>query len=533
LNIRQPLTALILATATFLAAAPLQKATNASSTAPVFGATTRLVQVNVVAHDKQGRPVTDLRQDEVELFEEGKQQTISVFMMEESKPLERPSVPTEVFSNQFTASNAARSGYTLILLDWLNSNFGPRHYAKEHILRLLKKVEPRDLVALCILERDRGLRVLHDFTADRAQLVKRIAATNAASAEASVEDPDTSAGGNGGPLDIGPGEISPAATTNRLDSFIAARRVVDTLNSFEQIASYLASVPGRKSLIWLTAGFPTTLGFEMSRRNPGDQEAWSRAMSANRFTFGPEMDRAVRRFNDADIAVYPVDARGLIPGGWKNIASMQEIASRTGGRAYYHRNDLDNAIRSALDDSRISYTLGYYPTDSKDDRDFRAIRVKVRRSGVELRYRRRYQPRTRVATEGKPQVKLQNALTSPLNATAIPLRIKAKKNGEKLLIELVVDPSALLLEEENGRHKGKLSLFFAFRPEDKSGRLQAEAISREVDLPEPIYEQVLKQGLFLRKEMAIPQGATSLRIIARDERADSLGSVTVPLAAIQ
>jgi hypothetical protein len=130
-------------------------------------------------------------------------------------------------------------------------------------------------------------------------------------------------------------------------------------------------------------------------------------------------------------------------------------------------------------------------------------------------------------------VKLHTALTSPLNATAIPLSVKAEKNGEKLTIELVVDPSALLWQEENGRHKGRLSLFLAFRPEDKSGRLRAETISRELDLPRPIYEQVLKQGLSLRKEMAIPQGATSLRIIARDERADSLGSVTVPLAAIQ
>jgi VWFA-related protein len=492
------------------------------------------VQVNVVAQDKQGNPVTDLRQDEFELLEGGKRQNISVFLMEESKPLERPSVPRNVFSNQFTASNAARSGYTLILLDWLNSNFGPRFYAKDHLLRLLRQVEPRDLVALCVLDRDRGLRVLHDFTGDRAELVKRLAATSPGSPQAPANDSDLAAGGdsaNSVPFDIGPTETSPAATSTRLDSFIAARRVVDTLSSFEQIASYLGSVPGRKSLIWLTAGFPTTLGFD-TPRTEGDQEAWSKAMSANRFTFSSELDRAVLSFNNADIAVYPVDVRGLIPGGWRNITPMQEIASRTGGRAYYNRNDLDNAIRSALDESRISYTLSYYPSDAKDDRDFRDIRVKVRRSGVQVRYRRGYQPPTTIAREGKPQVKLENALTSPLNATAIPLSVKADKNGEKLLIELTVDPS-VLLQEENGRHKGRLTLFFAFRPEDKSGRLRAETFSRELDLSQSLYEQVLKQGLSLRKEMVIPEGATSLRIIARDERADSFGSVTVPLAAIQ
>jgi len=528
MKIRQPLIVLAAATATLLSAAPLQQE-NAGD-APVFRSTTRLIQVNVVAHDKQGKPVTDLRQEEFEVFEGGKRQAIAVFLMEESKPVERPRLPRNLFSNQFTASNASRSGYTLILLDWLNSNFGARFNGKEHLLRLLRQVEPRDLVALCVLDRDRGLRVLHDFTGDRTELVKRIAASGASSAQASVDDPDLTAGA--GPLDIGPAETSPAAGSTRLDSFMAARRVVDTLSSFEQIASYLASAPGRKSLIWLTAGFPTTFGYE-TPRTFGDQEAWSKAMSANRFTFSPEMDRAVRRFNDADIAVYPVDIRGLLLGGWRNITPMNEIASRTGGLAYYHRNDLDNAIRSALDDTRISYTLGYYPADGNDDKDFRDIRVKVRRAGVEVRYRRGYEPPARVARQSKPQVRLENALRSPLDATGIPLNVKAEKRGEKLLIELVVDPSALLLQDENGRRKGRLSLFLAFRPEDKSGRLHAETMSRDLDLPRPQYEQVLKQGLALRQELVIPQGATSLRIIARDDSADSLGSVTVPLAAIQ
>jgi len=328
----QRLIAFAAAAATMFSAAPPQQNRSAGDAA-IFRSTARLVQVNVVAHDKQGRPVTDLRQEEFDQSDGGKRQTIAVFLMEESKPVERPSLPRNVFSNQFTASHASRSGYTLILLDWLNSNFGARFNGKEHLLRLLRQVEPRDLVALCVLDRDRGLRVLHDFSGGRAELVKKIAATSASFAQAPVDDPDLTAGAS--TLDIGPTETSPAAGSTRLDSFMAARRVMDTLSSFEQIASYLASVPGRKSLIWLTAGFPTTFGFETLRAT-ADQEAWSKAMSANRFTFSPEMDRAVRRFNDADIAVYPVDIRGLLTGGSRNIAPMNEIAARTGGLAYYH-----------------------------------------------------------------------------------------------------------------------------------------------------------------------------------------------------
>jgi len=120
---------------------------------------------------------------------------------------------------------------------------------------------------------------------------------------------------------------------------------------------------------------------------------------------------------------------------------------------------------------------------------------------------------------------LDNAIRSALDDT--------RKRGEKLFMELVVDPSALVLREENGRRKGGLSVVLALRPEDHSGRLRAETMSRELDLPRPVYEQVLKQGLVLRKELIIPQGATSLRIVARDDRANLLGSVTVALAAIK
>src|SRR5207253_2824862 len=101
--------------------------------------------------------------------------------------------------------------------------------------------------------------------------------------------------------------------------------------------------------------------------------------------FEDEIKRASRVVNNANIAVYPVDARGLItmpkvltaqsnvaftPGQSKaaldvplaptGTHSLQMIADSTGGRAFYNTNDLKNAIRTALDDSEITYTLGFY-----------------------------------------------------------------------------------------------------------------------------------------------------------------------------
>src|ERR1035441_6631543 len=41
---------------------------------------------------------------------------------------------------------------------------------------------------------------------------------------------------------------------------------------------------------------------------------------------------------------------------------MGGIAALTGGVASYLRNDIDVAIREAIDDGRVSYTLGFYPS---------------------------------------------------------------------------------------------------------------------------------------------------------------------------
>ena len=53
---------------------------------PVFGTGTAAVLLDVVVRDKKGRPVTDVRQDELEVYEEGVRQTIEGFKFVETAP---------------------------------------------------------------------------------------------------------------------------------------------------------------------------------------------------------------------------------------------------------------------------------------------------------------------------------------------------------------------------------------------------------------------------------------------------------------
>src|SRR5260370_34540907 len=67
------------------------------------------------------------------------------------------------------------------------------------------------------------------------------------------------------------------------------------------------------------------------------------------------------------------------------------IADETGGRAFNNHNGLDTAIRKALDDSAVSYTLGFYQDSSEADGKYHELKGRVGHKGVDVRHRKGYE----------------------------------------------------------------------------------------------------------------------------------------------
>src|SRR2546428_9443700 len=69
--------------------------------ADVVRITTNLVQVDAVVTDKSGKVVTDLKPEEVQIFEDGRQQKVTHFSyyVAESPPVEKPTKPVTVDRN--------------------------------------------------------------------------------------------------------------------------------------------------------------------------------------------------------------------------------------------------------------------------------------------------------------------------------------------------------------------------------------------------------------------------------------------------
>src|SRR5579862_2212368 len=95
--------------------------------APMFRAGTQLVQVSVIAQDKKGQPVADLRREEFQIFDNGSPQEIRVFLAETEKPNSLTAPETRApntFTNQIAAPAGAHNGYSVILIDNLFTIFG-------------------------------------------------------------------------------------------------------------------------------------------------------------------------------------------------------------------------------------------------------------------------------------------------------------------------------------------------------------------------------------------------------------------------
>lgn len=531
-----------------VAQTPQQSVPAKAPQAPPLKVTTHLVQVNVIAQDKKGEPVTDLSKADFELTDQGKPQTISVFSEETTHVVAAAASPqpANVFSNRIEQKAGVPTSVTVVLVDALNTHFTDMGYARNQLVKFLKQLQPQDRIALYGLS-DR-LIVLHDFTNDASSLLAAFDKTrNKETVQMSASDFEASDTGDDNVdafLDQANGAISDFYTINRADT---------TARALETIANHLAALPGRKNLIWLSGAFPFYIGYESMDPN---------STRENRM-FSEEVERAARALNDANVAVYPVDARGLIAAPaysastpsisagrmargpsiqslsppHQNFDTMNILAERTGGRAYYNSNDIKGSIRRAIDDSRVTYVLGYYPDHGLWNGKFHEIKLKVNRPGIQLHYRRGYfafgeQP---VPDQRKRDELIREAVNGPLDSTTLGLTVQTDAvdvpGAQRLKASITIDSKDIEFNMNGDRWDGAVDVFYAER--DASGKvLVAENKAINMNLTQPTYNSIAKNGLRMQWDIGINSKAQTIRLIARDATTGVLGSVTIPLAKL-
>lgn len=540
-----------------------QQQTPPSQTPATVRVASRLVQVNVIV-ESHGQPVSGLSQDDFALYDQGQQQKIAFFSEQTVAPpsastsaaTPAPALAADVFTNRLAQQSRVPSSVTVILLDLLNTHSSDAAYARNQVLKLIETLKPTDHVALYVLRDD--IRILHDFTTDSSELIRALQRYKAAQGH-SVE----------------PSEMTKADTdfddlntfldlaAQRQSDFFTINRVELTAWGLEAIANHLAALPGRKNLVWVSSSFPSELGLD------GDFDITNEHRS-----FGNEIETAARALNNANVAIYPVDARALIAGptgptpfprqstlvnSGRNtvygtasppvatLETMNNIAERTGGKAYFNTNDLSGAIRRAIDDARDSYVLSYYPTNEDWNGKFREIKVSLLHHSAEIRYRKGYFAFPLAAPTADQQKKiLADISTSPLEDTDFGLTLQADPAApatasqasasavpalRKLSTRLKVDISQMNFSPDGGRYLDKLDVVWVQIGADGK---PISSITQTVDLnltPET-FAKVRTTGLGVTNTVSLRAECTTLRVVARDQGSGIVGSINVPLKRI-
>ena len=522
-----------------------------TSQLPTIRVSTRLVQVGVIVRDKNG-PVENLTKNDFTVLDRGKPQTISIFTVNAAASAQQPGqpLPQNTFSDLPQYGASTPRSVTVVLLDNLNtlyasspeSQYESTPYwledlalqnAKTHLIEFIQQLQPEDRVAIYSL-RDR-LHVLSDFTNNRDQLLAILknydtsSITNRAVVEPGYK---TSPRSDTGPV----ANAFENESSLRLAGAANEDRASETMAVLQQIASHVANIPGRKNLVWLTANLPFS---------------------------GAAMARIL---SPANIAVYPVDARGLmahsmaselIPGTADGddvsgasghmdnmpaqssqpigIATMQKVADETGGQAFVNTNDLTGAIRKAVEDSAVTYTLGFYINRDALDGKFHEVKVGVRGKGLTIRYAKGYFAYADTTpTKDEDQLRLATAMQSPIESSSIPVQATVERVDQPphwFKVMCSIDAHDLSLVQSGDLRKGSLNVYIV--EQDQTGKVLLQSGKTfTLQFPENKYDALLKSGLSFHELVEPKSGAITLRVLVEDPATSEVGSLIIPLSQV-
>jgi len=412
------------------------------------------VVVDVVVTDSAHRPVHGLKPGDFALTENGAPQTLKHFEehtaltpADATKFPPMPALPRGVFTNYTPAP--ASGAVDLLLLDTLNTPRTDQAFAQQQLLAYLKSVPPGTRIAIFGLAEH--LYILQGFTSDPELLLSVL------EKEGGKSSPllDDQVGGGGIQNTIADDMAEDpyigadlVATLRQFEaedqSFQLQMRIKYTLDAFSQLARYLSNIPGRKNLVWFSGSFPIDILPDSSGTLTDPF-----AVAAN---YEEEFRQTVDLLGRSQVAVYPVDARGITnspvfdvttkrdyvgKGGKARLVqdqskyitdtnnehtTMNDMADATGGHAFVNTNDLTHAVAEAIDQGSNFYSLAYAPSDPILDGKLHKIKVQSDRSGVTLTYRRGYyaDPPAKVMTNATVSGKMATDQAAPANNGSSP-----------------------------------------------------------------------------------------------------------------
>ncbi|HYG99993.1 MAG TPA: VWA domain-containing protein [Terriglobales bacterium] len=504
-------------------------ATNAAAEeqVPLFRAKARVVLIDVLVTDRRGNPVRGLTREDFTLADDGAAQTISGFEEHEKEtPNEqKPPLAFERDSHTNWITSPSKGAANIILFDLLNCEARDQLYGRQQMLNLLRQVPPGEQIALFALTT--RLHKIQDFTSDPNVL---IAATEKRLL-------------GGGPFSL--------EGTEGGDTFseteIKRLRVVYTLNALRDLGKATASLSGRKNVIWLTTGFPMVDRPTDALRNPRVPVSRSNSASERR-DFTQEVRRAAEHLAGLQVALYPIDLKGLVGPirglndvmftrgmleGQDERFTLSTLAQETGGRAYYDKNDLHAEIARVLTKDSNYYTLAYTPRNIAWDGSYHKVKVKVARKHVDLTHRRGYYALgDSPLTEEQASRTLGEALgLESMDSRMIVLAaqmLQPEAPGQPVKINYHIDPSTLVFDDAGDSMSALLAVGATAWDENKQKAIDAAKKVNAAFKPSEL-ATAKTSGIPFALELKLNPGTYTLKLAVVDLKSGRTGSLSAPL----
>jgi VWFA-related protein len=496
----------------------------AAQETPVLRVNTRLVEVDVVVHSK-GSIVADLKQDDFTVLDNGKPQKIASFNIVSSKSAAGTSIPLPAgaVTNRISTSGQEPAGTTVVLYDTLNTATEDQSWARQELLRYLGTLERGEHFALYSL--GKFLRVIQDFT-DDPERIRQAARRSRPESSGDQTADDLTADLLASAPDLGD-DIANGMQQNAImmmQDAAQVNRAVITGKAMELIAKHLQGLPGRKKLIWISSSFAA---------QTTDIRSHNGKPTIEHKQFDREIEKAVHALNDANVAVYPIDPKPidsvafLRPG----IDAMNLFAGGTGGRAFYVINDVAKAIKTAVEDTEITYSLGFYPGDIKLDGSYHSLSIKVARKGTDLSARKGYfATDLKQPTEKQTIESLRDIFATPLEATGIGMTARLDPHPRQAGVQqltMTFNLQELHLEKEKNNWVALIHLATYFPSAAKPNGTEE---SIKITLTEQRLKESLANGYTMQRLIIVGNRKGDLRLAVQDRVTGAAGSVKLALA---
>jgi VWFA-related protein len=515
-----------------------------------------LVQVPVVVTDKNGNHIHGLSKSDLHVFENGKEQPISTFEEFTASTAKFPPAATQPgeFRN-LTISDDQPRNITVIALDTVNTPFLDQAYGRHELVKYLADNLNSGQVQALMVITSHGLKVIQGLTGDPDQLVKALKKVSGEIPAMQGISTDTQADVATGYLPEVPSSLPLGADPETaMEAFVehgdavyaqfAQQNAIETtLNGFMGIAWTLSGLPGRKSVIWATGGFPFII--DSPNTVPGGY-------------LSVLYERTMQALTQAQISVYPVDVRGLVnvsmisarrsrPPTTQQMTNrvwlqqfttetLDEFAEMTGGKAFYNTNDLATSFKRAADDGSSYYLVTYYLDLHNNKAGWRQLKVKVDKPDAEVRARKGFfVTNATIHMDVTRQADLTYALTSPIEGTGVPVTIKwmgTTGDGAKKKAAFVVSlPAGGISQDPNGQNRINFDFAVAAfavgskdgKAVDTMGKTFATSVSNDQ------MAMIKTKGIGFNYDLDLAPGQYAVRFVVRDNVTGKIGSVTAPL----